>query len=154
MTTLGTDPGCLTVRRCAGTPRMPAERSFRWSGVEELPESRDALPIAGGERSEESHLLELGARQAEAYDGARRNVERHHSSPPAVRSSSRRRENVSASPAARAAAGASSRVARHFATAMLPPQIHSPPPLRVNRRRGKIACPGSDDRREQRTATH
>src|SRR5206468_11839865 len=88
---------------------MPAERGFRWSGAEELPESRDALPLAGGERSEE-HLFELGARQAEAYHGgARRSVD--HSSPPAA-SSSRRREAVSASPSASAAASASSRVAR------------------------------------------
>src|SRR5438477_10092208 len=109
MTTLGTDPGCLTVRRCAGTPRMPAERSFRWSGVEELPESRDALPIAGGEGSEESQLLELGARQAEAYDGARRNVERQHSSPLALRSSLRRMEAVLVAPLAPAPASASSK---------------------------------------------
>ena len=49
---------------------MPAERSFRWSGVEELPESRDALPIAGGER-----FLEGGAplrRSVEALAAAER----------------------------------------------------------------------------------
>src|SRR5438876_8126767 len=100
MTILGTDSGC---RQSGPMPNAQhAHRARFWSGVEELPESRDALPLAGGERSEEGHLPELGARRADAYHRARRSVD--HASPPAAATSSRRPETISASPSASGAA--------------------------------------------------